>query len=88
MEPGSSDKDGIVIDPGALVSPNPDDPLANDVAELWKINEVSLVFLITLTFTITKHSSSEGTYIVYGPCHKMLLKLSFNLVGINMFLIL
>ena len=24
-----------------LSAPNPDDPLANDVAELWKVNEVS-----------------------------------------------
>ena len=23
-----------------LSAPNPDDPLANDVAELWKVNEV------------------------------------------------
>jgi ubiquitin-protein ligase len=25
-----------------LSAPNPDDPLANDVAELWKVNEVTL----------------------------------------------
>jgi ubiquitin-protein ligase len=26
-----------------LSAPNPDDPLANDVAELWKINEVEAI---------------------------------------------
>ena len=26
-----------------LSAPNPDDPLANDVAELWKVNEVEAI---------------------------------------------
>ena len=26
-----------------LSAPNPDDPLANDVAEMWKVNEVQAI---------------------------------------------
>ena len=29
-----------------LSAPNPDDPLANDVAELWKVNEVAKLFVM------------------------------------------
>jgi ubiquitin-protein ligase len=39
-----------------LSAPNPDDPLANDVAELWKVNEVirfEATFTQLIIFEIT-----------------------------------
>jgi len=35
-----------------LSAPNPDDPLANDVAEQWKLNEVDAIRTGTINFKL------------------------------------
>ena len=42
-----------------LSAPNPDDPLANDVAELWKVSLAVTIFIIYILIIIQTSVSAE-----------------------------